>query len=628
MLQSIRDNSQGIIAKIIVGLIAVTFALFGVESLVSLTAGSNSPATVNGEEISQQDLIQGVQLQKRQMLSQMGEDADPALLDDNLISNMVLEGLIEQSVLVQSATDQGLSFSDAMIDQLILTTPDFQQDGQFNRAQFEAVLRNAGLTPMMYRNLVRKEKVTEQERAAFMLSAFTLPSELKTIAQLDSQTRDLRYFTLPAESVRASIEVSDEEIADYFDKHRTEFLTDEQVAIEYLLLERDVLASEITVTDEQLQNAYQLLVDTFQAQELRHSAHILVAISDEQDDAAAKVKADALVERLAAGEAFEALAKAESDDPASAEMGGDLGVNAKGVFSSEFEGALFALEKGQTTSTPIRTEFGYHIIKLIDVEETETPTFAEAKADLENDLLTQLSEEAYVAQLERLADISFSSGDLVEPSETLELEIHKTDLFARSGDEDEITANPKVLSVAFDGELIKEGLNSTPIELDSGRAVVLRVVQHEWPREKTIDEVSANIKDTLIDEKVSQALTAQADGIIAKLKQGESLENVASGATVMTLAGVARSQQDLAQELRTAAFKLPKPAADSISYTAVDMLDGSKSILVLDNVIDAEIDLKPEEISYMSMMLSNRKGQQDYQDYLTQLKEKAEVERL
>ncbi|MDO6515150.1 MULTISPECIES: SurA N-terminal domain-containing protein [unclassified Neptuniibacter] len=627
MLQSIRDNSQGIIAKIIVGLIAVTFALFGVESLVSLTAGSNAPATVNGEEISQQDLVQGVQLQKRQMLSQMGEDADPALLDDNLISNMVLEGLIEQTVLVQSASDQGLTFSDNMIDQLILTTTDFQQDGQFNRAQFEAVLRNAGLTPMMYRDLIRKDKITEQERAAFMLSAFTLPSELTSIAQLDSQTRDLRYFTLPASSLRSSLNVSDQEIADYYDEHRSEYLTDEQVAIEYLLLERSALETEITVTDEQLESAYQLLIDTFQAQELRHSAHILVAISDEQDDAAAKAKAANIAERIAAGEAFEAIAKTESDDPASAEMGGDLGVNEKGVFSDEFDNALFALEKGQVSS-PVRTEFGYHIIKLIDIEATEVPSFEKAKADLASDLLNQLSEEEYVAQLERLADISFSSGDLVEPSEVLDLEIQKTELFSRTGSEDEITANPKVLGVAFDEELIKDGLNSTPIELDSGRALVLRVVQHELPREKTLEEVAAMIKEALLDEKVAQALAAQADELIAKLKQGDSLENVATGATVTTLAGVTRTQQDLPQELRSAVFKLPKPAENAMSYAAVDMLDGSKSIVVLDKVTEADVDLKPEEISYMSMMLSNRKGQQDYQDYLTQLKEKAEVERL
>ena len=626
MLQSIRDNSQGIVAKIIVGLIAVTFALFGVESLVSLTAGSNAPATVNGAEISQQELYQGVQLQRRQMLSQMGDDADPALLDENLISNMVLEGLIEQSILVQSAENQGLTFSDAMIDQLILTTKDFQQDGKFNRAQFEAVLRNAGLTPLMYRALVHKEKVTEQERVAYMLSAFTLPSELKTIAELDSQTRDLRYFTLSADPVRQSVSVTEDEIAEYFAANSGQFLTEEQVAIEYLLLERSALEAGIEISDQQLQNAYQLLVDNYQAQELRHSAHILIEISDQQDDAAAKAKADALVARIAAGETFEEVAKAESDDPVSAEMGGDLGVNEKGVFSPEFEDALYALE-AEGVSDPVRTEFGYHIIKLVEVVASETPTFEQAKAELQSDLISQQSEEEYVAQLEQLADVSFSSGDLVEPAGALGLTIQKTDLFSRSGDENEVTSNPKVLGVAFDPELIKEGLNSTPIELDSGRALVLRVVDHQLPREKTQEEVSDLIKDTLIEEKAETALNAQAAEIIAKLQQGDAIDSVAQGNSVIVKEAVTRSEQDVAQEIRVAAFKQPKPK-DKTSFAVVDMLDGSKSILAVDAVKTAEVELKQDELRFMGMMLNNRKGQQDYQDHLSQLKEKAEIKRL
>ncbi|WP_415891688.1 SurA N-terminal domain-containing protein [Neptuniibacter sp. PT8_73] len=626
MLQSIRDNSQGIIAKIIVGLIAVTFALFGVESLVSLTAGSNAPATVNGEEISQQDLYQGVQLQRRQMLSQMGEDADPSLLDDNLISNMVLEGLIEQSVLVQSAQNQGLTFSDAMIDQLILSTKEFQLDGKFDRAQFEATLRNAGLTPLMYRDIVRKEKVTEQERVAFMLSAFTLPNELNSLNVLQNQTRDLRYFTLPADNVRAEITVSDEQIADYYAENSSQFMTEEQVAIEYLLLERSALEAGIEVSNDELQAAYQQLVDTFQAQEQRHSAHIFIEISEQQDDAAAKAKIDAIAERLKAGEAFEELAKSESQDPASAEMGGDLGINEKGVFSTDFEDALYALEKG-AVSEPVRSEFGYHLIKLVDLVESEVPVFAQAEAELRSDLLNQKAEEEYVEQLERLADVSFSSGDLVEPSEELELEIQKTELFARSGNEDAITSNAKILAVAFDQELINDGLNSTPVELDSGRSVVLRVVEHQLPREKAQDEVADQIRAILVEQQVAAAMTEKADAIVAQLIEGTDLTTVAEGNDVVTQSAVNRSQRELPQELLTAAFKMVKPQSGS-TYTAVDTVDGSKMIIALDAIGQQDIELQEDEIRFMGMMLNNRQGQQDYQDHLAQLKAKAEIDKL
>jgi len=626
MLQSIRDNSQGIIAKIIVGLIAVTFALFGVESLVSLTAGSNAPATVNGEEISQQDLYQGVQLQRRQMLAQMGEDADPTLLDENLISNMVLEGLIDQSILVQSAQNQGLTFSDGMIDQLILTTKEFQLDGKFDRTQFEMTLRNAGLTPLMYRSIVRKEKVTEQERVAFMLSAFTLNDELKAINVLQNQTRDLRYFTLPADEVRAEVAVTDEAVADYYAENSAQFMSEEQVAIEYLLLERSKLEQNIKVTDEELQSAYQQLVDGFQAQEKRHAAHIFIEISDQQDDTAAKAKIDAIAERLNGGEQFEELAKAESQDPASAEMGGDLGVNEKGVYSTEFEDVLYGLEKG-AVSQPVRTEFGYHIIKLIDTVASSVPSFEVSQQGLRADLISQKSEEEYVTQLEQLADISFSSGDLVEPSEELNLEIQKSELFSRSGNEDPITSNNKILAVAFDQELISEGLNSTPVELDSGRAVVLRIVEHQLPREKEQEEVADQIRALLAEQQVATALSDKATAILAKLQSGEAFDAVAAGKEVMTLTAVNRSQRELPQELLNAAFKMVKPV-DGTTFGEVDLIDGSKAILAVDAVGQQDIELQADELRFMGMMLNTRQGQQDYQDHLNQLKDKAEIEKL
>lgn len=626
MLQSIRDNSQGIVAKIIVGLIAITFALFGVESLVSLTASSNAPATVNGTEISQQELHQAVQLQRRQMLNQMGDNADPSLLDDNLISSMVIDSLIEQHILVQSAEEQGLVFSDNMIDQMILATKEFQQDGKFSREQFEITLRNAGMTPLSFRNLIRKEKLAEQERIAYMLSAFTLTNELQAVATLDSQKRDIRYFTIDAEPVRNSITVSDQELDDYYQNNSSQFMTEEQVAIEYLLLDRVALEKNIEVTVAELETAYQTMADNYQAQEQRHAAHILIEISEEQDDAAAKSKIEEIAAKIAAGDSFESLAQAESNDPLSAEMGGDLGVNEKGVFSPEFEDALYALEKG-AVSGPVKTEFGYHLIKLIDIVDSKVPSFVEVKEELRADILKQKSEEEYVVQLEQLADISFSSGDLAEPSEVLGMEIQKTDLFSRSGNEDFITSNPKVLAVAFDAELINEGLNSTPVELDSGRSLVLRVVNHQLPREKTRDEVAEEIKAILLETSVVDQLATVASEALSELKQGASFDSVTAGAEIVSVEALARRSATTPKEIIEAAFKMPKLALGS-SFEAVSLLDGSMAIIALDKVIVETPELAAEEQQMMKMVLGNRQGQNDYQAHLNQLRNKAEIEKL
>ncbi|PIE24280.1 MAG: peptidylprolyl isomerase [Neptuniibacter caesariensis] len=627
MLQSIRDNSQGIIAKIIVGLIAITFALFGVESLVSLTGGSSAPATVNGEEISQQELSQGVYLQRNQMLRRMGENADPSLLNDNLISNMVLDGLIDQKLLLQSAENQGLVFTDAMIDQLIVSTKEFQLDGKFDRVQFETTLRNAGLTPLTYRDILRKEKLIEQERIAYLLSAFSLSDELASITKLQNQVRNARYFTLLAEPVRESLTVSDDEVADYFAANSAKFLSEEQVSIEYIVLDRANLMAEIEVTEDEVSKAYQQMVDTYQAEEQAHAAHILVEISEEQNEAAALAKIEALAARIKAGETFAAVAQSGSDDLGSAEMGGDLGVNPKGVFSQEFENALYGLEKGRV-SEPVRTEFGYHLIQLVDLVKTEVPSFEEAKNGLRQDILNAKSEEEYVAQLEILKDLAFSSGDLVEPAEALGLEIQTSELFSRTGNEDPITSNPKILVTAFDDESVKEGQNSEPVELTSDKAVVLRIAKHELPREKTLAEVKGAITELLLEQKVAAELDAKAQALLAKLNQGESLEAIAAGAEIVTKEAVSRGTSDISQELREALFKMPKPAEGGASYAAVDLLDGSKALLVLGGVAESEEELTAEEQRYIASLLNNRFGQQDYQDYSAELKSKAEIERL
>ena len=628
MLQTIRNNSQSIIAKVIVGLIAVTFALFGVESLVSLTSGSNAPATVNGEEISERQLLQGVELQRRQLLNQMGENADPTLLDDNVISKMVLDGLIEQAVLTQAADNQGMIFSDRMIDQLLVSTPSFQVDGKFDRAQFEAVLRNAGLTPMLYRDLVRKEKLVEQMRTGYLLSAFALESELNNVVALDQQTRDLSYFTLDSDKVAAEIQVSDDEARGFYDANRGNYKTEEQVVVEYLLLDKVKMLDEVDVSDDEIQQQYQALVENFEGQEQRQASHILIEISDERSADDAEAKAKELAQRIAAGEDFAELAKAESDDPGSAENGGDLGFNAKGLFVPEFEDALFAMEKGQV-SEPVLTDFGYHIIKLVDIQATEPPSFEEAKNDIKYDLLREKAEGVYVERLERLADLSFSSGDLIEPSEALGMEIITSEPFSRLGGSDDVTGSNRVVAAAFSEELLKEGVNSTPIELDASRSVVVRVKEHKQPREQSYDEVAEEVKAQLLNERIAKALDEKVANVLAALNAGEALASQAGDSEVKTLETVNRSQRELPPEVLQQAFKVPHPAEGQMSYASAALGDGGRAIIAISGVEQGSAEsMSDDERKAMQSVLGSRTGQYDYQDLVAELNAGAEVERL
>jgi peptidyl-prolyl cis-trans isomerase D len=631
MLQSIRDNSQSIVAKVIVGLIVVTFALFGVESLVSLTTGTQAPATVNGEEIGEQELFRAVELQRRQLLAQMGANADPAALDDNLIRAMVLDRLVDDAVLVQSAREQGMAISPQMLDQMIVGTGDFQIDGTFDRDQFEAVLRNVGLTPLTYRDYLRRETLIEQEKAGYQLSAFVTDGQLKNLLALDRQTRDMAWFELEDAPVRAQIEVTEADVAARYDAQRDLYQTEEQVSIRYLLLDKADLLGDIEVTDAELQGQYQQVLAGFSSDEERGAAHILIEISDERDAAAAEARAQALKKQLDEGADFAALARENSDDPGSSASGGDLGLNARGMFVGPFEDALFALSDEGQVSEPVRTEFGYHLIKLGKIVQTEAPSFDEMQTELREQILAQKGESRYVEQLERLADVTFSSGNLEEPAEELQLDIQTLGPFGRSGGSDEISANPRVLAAAFSPELINDGVNSAPIELDAGRSVVIRVQEHLRPRQQTQDEVADSIRQELLDEKTAARMDELAEGLLAQLKQGADMATLAAAQdqSLIELADVSRASRDLGTEVRAELFRMPQPPAGGASYASVELNTGARAIVALRAVKTPDLDgaVSADELKAMRGYLAGRQGQQDYQDLVRTLKGAAEIEK-
>jgi len=625
MLQSIRDNSQGIVAKVIVGLIVVTFALFGVESLVSLTAGSNAPASVNGEEITEQELYQATQIQRRQLLSQMGENANPALLDENVISGMVLESLIEQKALLISAQDKGLYVSDRMLDQMIIETPDFQIDGKFNSDQFQAVLRNAGLTPLMYRDLMRKERILAQEANAYQLSSFVVPAQLKQVVDLETQTRSGNYFTMPLDIEAAKVAVTDDEIKARYDQERSSLTTPEQVVIEYIVLDKQAMRDAITVTDEELQSEYQQRQASFAPQNERHVAHILVEISPVQDDEAALAKAESIKSQLDQGAAFDELAKAESDDIGSAQSGGDLGNVTTGMLSEPFDNAMLALKPGDV-SEPVRTEFGYHIIKLISETESTMPSFEELKRSLEDDIVTRKVESEYVEGLEQLADTTYSAGDLAEPSEVMGLPIEVSAPFDRSGGADVFTSNAQVIEAAFADEQLNEGLNSTPIEIDQDRTMVLRVKDHFEPRELSLEEVSDQLRDQIAYDNASKALNEKADSKLAALNSGTSLSMAADDAQVNALESLSRSASSAPAEVVGKLFAMPHPDGAPTASKAV-LADGSVAVIQLTAVTQSEAAENEDTLNAMGQYLASMKGQEAYKMVAKSVTDSAEIER-
>src|SRR5690554_1455087 len=300
MLQNIRDRSTSWISKVIIGLIVVLLSFTGFEAILSSTSNSNNAAKVNGEEITLGALAEAKSQQHRQLAQQFGQDFDSNLIDDSLLTEAALQGLITQKLLVQAADQAGFSFPDAAVDQFILLAPEFQVDGQFNADRFDQVIRQMGYTRLQFRQMIEQEMRTGQLRAGIAGSAFVTEQEAQAFARLERQTRDFAMLTLEPELDQ--ITVTDAEVETYYNDNGAEFMTPEQVIVEYIELDKASFFDLVEVDDYELQDLYQAEIANLAEQ--RRAAHILIEVNDAVSDEQAREQAEHVVQRLQADEEF------------------------------------------------------------------------------------------------------------------------------------------------------------------------------------------------------------------------------------------------------------------------------------------------------------------------------------
>jgi len=623
MLQNIRDNSQGWIAKTIIGVIVALMALTGFDAIFQATTHKNEAAKVNGEEISQNELSQAVDMQRRQLMQQLGKDFDASLLDEKMLRESALKGLIDRKLLLQGAENSKFAFSEAALDQVILQTPEFQVDGKFSPERFDQVIRQLGYSRMQFRQMLAQEMLIGQLRAGVAGSGFVTDAQVMAFARLEKQTRDFASLSIKVDPT--AVKLTDEEVKAYYDEHAKEFMTPDQVVIDYLELKKASFFDQVSVKDEDLQAAYQK--ETANLSEQRRAAHILIEVNDKTTEAQAKAKIDEIQARLNKGEQFEALAKEFSQDPGSANNGGDLGFAGPGVYDPAFEKALYSLAKDQV-SEPVRTDFGFHLIKLLGVEAPEVPTFASLKDKLTRELKAQQVEQRFVEATKQLEDASFEASDLAQPAQDLKLSVHTSKPFGREGGEG-ITANRAVVTAAFSPEVLDEGANSTAIELDPETVIVLRAKEHLKPAQLPLEKVEGPIREQLAREHASAAAKTKADELIASLRDGKTpLNGPIEGQNWKVTEAATRTQEGLDPTVLQALFRMPKPAAkDKPTFSSVTLPDGSLMIVRLNGVNEAAMPTEEEKAQYRRF-LASRVGQQDFAAYRKQLESQAEIKRF
>lgn len=636
MLLAIRDKATGLVAWIIVIFITIPFALWGIQEY--LGGSSVAPlAIVDGEEISVGEFERYYQNYREQQYQRLQAIAGDAInnavfremLREEVLRKQALDNFINSKVLLTSALRAGFEVANEQLNSIIKKQPAFQKDGVFDQVLYKDWLRTRGMNTAIFEYKLRGDLITEQVHQAVRATEISTSRELREFTRLRGQQRNAGYLTLSVAAAVRTVEVSDDEISAYYEERKANLMTEEQVRVEYLELTAAAVTKGIEVNEDLLREYYEA-----------NEADYLVADTSEEQK-----KAEGILKRVRAGESFAELASEFSDDSGSKDNGGDLGYFGRNSIGKAFEDAAFNMKIGDISEL-VKSQFGYHIIKLTAIKDDErqashiliatssgddimrTLSFEEVRQRVEQDYRSRQAEDLFIERVEILTNLAYEVPDtLDDAANALSLSIKTSPLFTRNGGAG-ISNNPGIIQSAFHERMLTESVNSDLIELTQNHVVVLRVKEHIPPRQKSLDEVKQLLKNELRDKKAKQRVQEQGKALLDKVREGQDIKPLA------TLAGVTwhgevtmeRQQQDIAADLAREVFRASKPSSDNgenkPAYTGVTLGNGDYALIAIYSVINktdtADDDKAEREVQQVY-------GQQTLDDFLDNIKQTTEV---
>ena len=649
MLQKLRDKTSGWIASVILGLLTIPFAFFGVEQYMQQqnedwVAKVEAPPAWWGsapnfwpvsylwtkEEISSRDWRQQLERARAQQRQELGDNYDPQAFDTVDNKRAILEELIDQRVLKMAAGRAGVAVSDAQVKRAILEMPVFQVDGKFSAERYQIALASQQLSPKGFEKEVRDGLAVETLPRGLNDSAFVTNSEMDRILKLLGEERSVAWVQLPAPTPDTG-PVSGKDIDTYWAAHRAQFRAPEQVSIEYV----DIDANALTVppADEAtLRQRFEKEKGGLGGGGERLVSHILVAVPADAtpvQQQAAEAKAKKLAEEAKApGADFAKLAAANSDDVVSKAKGGDLGWVGKGVMEKPFEDAVFAMQGGQVQG-PVRTQFGWHVVQVREVKGATEANFDEVRARLATEQADADRERMYNDLSTKMVDLVNKNPTALDPAaKAAGLTVQTLGPFPRGGGPG-IAGNKAVQRAAFADSAIQDGLVSDTIEIGPDHVVMLRVTNHVPERELPAAQVRAQIVAAIRTERAQKSAQAVADGMVAKLKAGTSLDAVAAErGLVPTAVPNATRGAPLPDRVATQGyFSVPAPAAGKVSPGSVRLADGSHVVFVVDKVVPGDpAKASAQERTMLQRQLAQAGGTDDAKAFIATMRKLMKVQ--
>jgi peptidyl-prolyl cis-trans isomerase D len=621
MLQRIRDSFGPWVMGIVLGLIAVTFIFWGVDS--TLTQNTFA-AKVNGENIPLDQFDIALQAQQRQY-----QQIYRTELTDDLrreLRRNVLEQLVQEEALKQRVNEAGYRVSDERLTEFVRSVPAFQIDGEFSLEVYRGLLANQGMSPTTFEAEQRDRLEVLELQTAISESTFLTPAEFRRYIELYNQRREIAYAQFDVETFVEGLQIDEAALAAHYESNKESYRTVETVDLEYIELAQSDIAATIEVTEEALQNFYEEERERFETVEERSARHILLEVGD--DEAAARAEAESVVARLQSGEDFAAVAAEVSDDVGTKTQGGDLGWIGRGMLTGAFEDALFDMATGDVRG-PVRTEFGFHVIRLDEVRAGELQPYDAVREELRIEYQATRAADLFYERANELEERAFDAYDeLASVAAETELPLKTLAEFPRSGDPAVFLNNAPIVQAAFSDEVLASGRNSELVELADDHVIVLRVTAHNPSTVQPFDAVREQIEQELKRNRAQELADSAAMAFLTNLAAGGNPEELAAAhqATWHAPASVQRTSPDVPTEILAAAFGLPKPAAGEVIRETVALASGDHAVVVVSNVEPGRAEAIAEaDREQQRRQLADRAAGAELGSYASDLRDRATV---
>ena len=615
-------NRKKRVVQVIMGLAVLPFLFWGVESYRD-KGGEGYVAIVDGEEIPRREYEQALRDHHERMRAMLGANFDSAMLDTFEVRNLVLERLIQQRLLHREAVNNGFIVLDSELVKTIRDIPAFQRDNKFSKQQYEELLRNQGLTPVMFESRVRQELLLQQLLDGYSENAFAPKMVAERVQYLSEVQREISQMQITPETYLSQVIPKDEDIAAYYERHKVDFNLPERARIEYLVLSLDAVAKNETVSDEAVKNYFEEHRDEFGQSEERRASHILISVPpDASDDVkqAARDKAEGILEQVRQdSEQFSEITKEHSDDPGSAAQGGDLGFFGRGVMVKSFEDKIFSMQLDEISDV-VETDFGFHIIKLTAIKEGKHPDLEEVREQIENKLKIEMVGSVFGEIAEDFSNVVYEQGDnLQAAAEKFELPIQTSDWITRSATEPAILTNEKLLSAIFSEDAIINQRNTGAIEVKPDTFVSARILEHKPATAQSLMVVRDLIVEKLKKQMAEALAVEEGQTKLARLQAGEDIDDVAwSDSEQISY----MQSQGLDHETLRAIFRAE--TNNFPVYTGVANPNGGFNLIRISKVIEPESS-DTAKFGNFTKQLQQMITQEEMSSYLAALRQRYDV---